>query len=98
MADMGKLVRNHARELFLGDRLHEAGGNGDGRVLRVPSRGECVRLRIVHDIDLGHRQIRIPRELADHVIKFARVAALVRIHQMRAIHPQDRFVRIPIGE
>ena len=38
--------------------LHQAGRDRDRRVLGIAARRERVRLRVVHEIDARHRQLR----------------------------------------
>ena len=79
--DVGELVRHHAREFVVGEHLHDAGGGGDRRVLRVAARREGVGLRIVDEIDLGHRQAGALRQVPHHAEQ-VRSRALVHLDRV----------------
>src|SRR5215211_193071 len=67
VADVGHLVRDDALELVPVELVQEAGGHGDGGVLRVATRGEGVGGGIVDNVDLRHRKARGQRHLLDDV-------------------------------
>ena len=72
--DVRELVRDHAGELLAAQLVHQAGGHGDGGVLRIAAGGERVRLVLMHDEDARHRQLRVARELRDQVEEVRRRA------------------------
>ena len=61
-----QLVRDDAFELAVAQHLQDAFGGGHRGVRRVPPRRERVRRRIRNDVDLRHRQLRLPRQPLDH--------------------------------
>ena len=93
--DMAELVREHAGKLLLVHGAKQAGGDGDGGILRITPGGKRVRLRVVHDIDPRHRQPGRCRKLAHQCVQLGRRAFVDRA---RAVHRQHHLVRVPIGE
>ena len=95
MLDVTKLVREHAGKLVTVQPLEEPGGDRDGGMLGIAPGGEGVRLRIVHDVDLGHGQPGVRREPPHQPVKLGRRAL---VHLARAVHGQHHPVGVPIGE
>jgi hypothetical protein len=54
------------------EHLQDAGGGRHGGVLGVAAGGEGVGLVFVDDVDLGHRQLGPPGQLAHHVVEVGR--------------------------
>ena len=61
MLDVRQLVRDDAFELGVAEHLQDAFGRRDRGVRRVAAGRERVRRRIRNDVDLRHRQARLPR-------------------------------------
>ena len=65
MLHVRQLVRNDAFELGVGQHLQNAFGRRDRGVLGIAAGRERVRRRIRDDVDLRHRQHRLPRQALD---------------------------------
>ncbi len=92
---MRQLMCHHAGHLFARQLLQEPRGGRDGGVLRVAAGGKGVRLRVVDDVDLRHRQAGPPGKLLHDRIIFRRRA---RVDFARTVHAQDQLVGVPVAE
>ena len=93
--DVRELMRDHAGEFLAAERLHQARGHGDCRVLRIAAGGECIGLRLVHQEHARHRQAGAAGKLGHEMDEVGRA---VPVDLMGAVHRQHHAVRIPIGE
>ena len=93
--DVAELMREHAGKLVAIQPLEQPGGDRDGGMLGIAPGGKGVGLRIVHDVDLGHGQARVRRELPHQPVELGRRAL---VHLARAIHGEHHLVGVPIGE
>ena len=93
--DMGELMGEDARQLLVAEDAQQPGGRRDGGVGGIAAGGEGVRLRLVDDIDLRHRQLGPVRQLLDEADEFRCRAG---VDPRRAVHAQDELVGVPVGE
>ncbi len=93
--DMRQLVRDHAGEFFTVQHLQQAGRHRHRGVMGIAPGRERVGLRIIHQIDLRHRQLRAARKLGHHPEQFRR-AALIDL--LGTVHRQHHAVRVPVGK
>ena len=93
--DVRELVRDHAGEFLAAERLHQARGHGDRRILRIAAGGERVGLRLVHHEHARHRQAGAAGQLGHEMDEVGRAVA---VDLMGAVHRQHHAVRIPVGE
>jgi hypothetical protein len=92
---MAEFVGENAGELFVVDARQQPRCHADGGVFGVASGGESVRLGVLHDINLGHRQTGLAGKLT-HEMDELRCACLVLFDG--AVHRQHHAVGIPVGE
>ena len=95
VAHMRQFMGHHPRDLVRGKQAQQAGGRGDGGVLRIAPRGKGIGLRIVHDVNLGHGQAGTLREVFDQLIEFR---CCLPVHLAGAMHAQHHLVGVPVSE
>src|SRR5262245_773672 len=93
--DVPKLVREHAGKLVAVQPLEQPGGDRDRGMIGIAPRGKRVRLRIVHNEDLGHGQPSVRRKPPYQPVELGRRAL---VDFARAIHGEHHLVGVPIGE
>ena len=71
MLHMAQLMRQHARQFFLAHLGQQAGGDADRGMIGIAPGGKGVGLRIFGDVDLGHGQLRLRRQLLHQAVKLA---------------------------
>jgi hypothetical protein len=87
--DMRELVRDHAGEFLAAELAHQAGGDGDGRVLGIAAGRERIGLRLVHQEHARHRQPGAARKLGDETDQFGRAAT---VDLMGAVHREHHAI------
>ena len=95
MADMAQLMGHDAGDLVAAEQIEQTGRSGDSGVLGIAARGKGIGLRIIHHINLGHRQVCAPGKLLNQAIEFRR---RLPVHLAGAMHAQYHLVGIPIGK
>ena len=88
--DVAELVGQHALELHAVELLEQAGGDGDGGVLRVAAGGEGVRGRVVDDVEARLGQPAGDAEALDEVVQ---PAVLLDRRRARPAHRAARWSR-----
>jgi hypothetical protein len=88
-------VGEHPRQLLGIAGLHQAAGDRDRGVVRIAAGREGVRLAGLQDVDLGHGQIRVARQLLDQAEQLRRLGPR---HLPRIVHAQHHLVRVPVCE
>ena len=95
MADVAELVRHHARDLLARQVAQQAGGGRHRGMLGIAAGREGVRLVLVDQVDLGHRQVGALGELLDDAEEFG---GGLRPDLLRVAHAQHHLVAVPVGE
>ena len=90
-----QLVGQHALELDAVHLLQQAGGDGDGRVLRVAAGGEGVGAGVVDDVDPRLRQPAGDAQALDEVVAAARTR--VGSAGLGPAHGQGDRVGLPVA-
>ena len=92
---MAELVRQHAGHFLAAEVLQQAGIDRDRGMLGAAAGGEGVRLVLVDQVDLRHRQAGALGQLLDDAVELGR---LVGPDLLRVGHAQDHAVAVPVGE
>ncbi len=93
--DMGEFMRHDGSNFLGGQALQEPRAGCDGGVLGISAGGECIRLVVLDQVDLGHGQARTSCEVPDDAVIFGRV---LLVYFDRVVHAKHHLVRIPVAE
>ena len=92
---MGQLVGGDSPQLVAIQRLDDAPGESDRRVVRIAAGGKGVGLLLRNDIHRGHRQVGPPGQFFNHLVQ---LGVAVPVDLLGPVHLQYHLVGIPVAE
>ena len=95
IADVGQFVGHDTGHFRFTELVQETGGRGHGGIFRVTPGGKGIGLRIVDQVDLGHRQSGPFGKMANHGVQPWRRRC---VDFLRIVHAQNHLVGIPERE